>query len=226
VAATTIPREDGDPLEMSMGCYLVQTPDRNILIDTGAPPELRMPGAGPGTNVLQHLEALGLGPGDVDIVVSSHLDVDHVGHHDAFPDAEHVVQRSQYERARSGHPRFAGGRAHWDHPALRYRLVEGDTELLPGLTLIETGGHTVGHQSVLVRLPRTGPVLLAVDAVALAQQFILERTLAPVDEDLEGLVASTRRLLDLVESEGVKMVVFHHDGSQWRSLRRSPAYYD
>jgi hypothetical protein len=74
--------------------------------------------------------------------------------------AELVVQREHYELTRSGHERFAAVRGHWDHPALRYRLVDGDTELLPGLTLIETSEHMSGHQSVLVRLPETGPVLL------------------------------------------------------------------
>ena len=47
--------------------------------------------------------------------------------------------------------------APWDSPALRYRLLDGDTELLPGITLVESGGHVPGHQSVLVRLPETGP---------------------------------------------------------------------
>jgi N-acyl homoserine lactone hydrolase len=49
--------------------------------------------------------------------------------------------------------------------------VDGDTELLPGLTLLETSGHTPGHQSVLVRLPQTGPVLLAIDAVVMERFF-------------------------------------------------------
>ena len=44
----------------------------------------------------------------------------------------------------------------FDHPALRYRLIEGDTELVPGLTLLETSGHTPGHQSVLVHLRKPG----------------------------------------------------------------------
>ena len=48
----------------------------------------------------------------------------------------------------------------------RIRLVDGDTELLPGITLIETSGHVPGHQSVLVRLSKTGAVLLTVDAVS------------------------------------------------------------
>ena len=48
-------------------------------------------------------------------------------------------------------------------------MVDGDTELLPGVTLIETSGHAPGHQSVLVRLPKTGAVLLVIDAVGRAR---------------------------------------------------------
>jgi N-acyl homoserine lactone hydrolase len=222
-------RESAEPLRMSLGCYLVQTGERNVLIDSGVPADVPMPGQfaiEDRGSVLEHLDQIGLRPDDIDIVVSTHLDLDHVGYHDAFPTAEHVVQRTQYERARAGHPRFQSARSHWDHPSLRYRQVEGDVELLPGLELIQTDGHTIGHQSVLVRLPDTGPVLLAIDAVALASQFTPERRPWPVDEDLEMLRASTRRLLALVETEGVALTVFHHDGAQWATLRLAPEHYD
>jgi len=115
--------------------------------------------------------------------------------------------------------------AHWDDPALHYRLLDGDTELLPGLNLIETSGHAPGHQSVLVRLPRTGPVLLAIDAVSRASQFTPDRTAAPIDDNEEQLRASTRRLLDLAEREGVTLVIFGHDGEQWQTLKKAPDYY-
>ena len=49
----------------------------------------------------------------------------------------------------------------------RIRLEDGDTELLPGFELTSTSGHVPGHQSVLVRLPKTGAVLLTIDAVPL-----------------------------------------------------------
>ncbi len=158
-------------------------------------------------------------------LICTHFDVDHAGYHDAFPNAELVVQRAHYELARSGHPRFAPARAHWDHPALRYRLVDGDTELMPGVTLLETSGHTSGHQSVLVRLPQTGPVLLAIDAVVLQRLFTPERKAWPLDENEEQLRASTLKLLDLVEREHVALVIFGHDAEQWRTLKTAPAYY-
>src|SRR5215467_5460619 len=139
LSTTTLPLPAGRTLAMSNGCYLVQSSDRkNILIDSGLPADYTPP---PGTppaehekNVLEHLADLDLHPDDIDVLICTHFDVDHAGYHDAFPKAEFIVQRKHYELARSGHPRFASARAHWDHPALRYKQVEGDTELLPGLT--------------------------------------------------------------------------------------------
>jgi len=136
------------------------------------------------------------------------------------------VQRTHYELARAGHPRYAAARAHWDHPALRYRLIDGDIELLPGLSLIETSGHAPGHQSVLVRLPETGQVLLAIDAVVLQRLFTPERRAWPTDDNEEQLRASTHKLLSLVEREQVALVVFGHDGEQWQALKKAPAYYE
>jgi N-acyl homoserine lactone hydrolase len=221
----------GGPLEMSTACYLIQMSDGlNVLIDSGLPadyaPPPGMPPATSGTNVIAHLAALGLRPDDIDLLICTHFDIDHAGYHDAFTRAELVVQRAHYERARSGEARYAAARAHWDHPALRYRLIDGDREILPGLTLIETSGHAPGHQSVLVHLPRTGPVLLAIDAVVMQRLFTPDRRAWPTDDNAEQLRASTRKLLDLVERERVALVVFGHDGQQWQTLTKAPGYYE
>ena len=109
---------------------------------------------------------------------------------------------------------------------MQYRLVEGDTELLPGLTLLETSGHAPGHQSVLVHLPRTGQVLLNIDAVIMQRQFTSDSDAWPVDNNEEQMRASTHKLLDLVEREQVALVVFGHDGEQWQTLKKAPAYYE
>jgi N-acyl homoserine lactone hydrolase len=218
-------------IEMVSGCYLIEAGDgRHILIDSGLSDDFESP---PGAtsaenkqNVLEHLAALGLHPDDIAILVCSHFDVDHAGYHDAFTKAELIVQRKHYEQACSGHPRYAGARVHWDHPALQYRLIDGDYELAPGVTLLETSGHALGHQSVLVRLPQTGPVLLAIDAVVMQFMFNPDRVPLPIDDNEEQLRASTRKLLDLVEREHAELVVFGHDGAQWKTLKKAPEYYD
>ena len=89
------------------------------------------------------------------MVISTHYDVDHAGRHAAFTKAQYVVQRAHHSNA-GANPRFAGTQDQWDQPLERIRLVDGDVELIPGLNLIDTNGHVPGHQSVLLRLPKTG----------------------------------------------------------------------
>jgi N-acyl homoserine lactone hydrolase len=212
---------------MSSGCYLIQTDDgQNVLIDSGMPTGVDSPGPAveESPEILMQLEDLGVTPHDVNTVICTHYDLDHVGRHERFINAAHVVQRRHHEHAAAGAQRFAAGRPHWDAPGTRRRLVEGDTELFDGLRLIETSGHAPGHQSVLVALPETGKLLLAGDAVSLERQFTEERQ--PMSyEDPEPLRASTKKLLDLVAREKVSLTVFHHDGAQWRNLKRAPEAY-
>jgi N-acyl homoserine lactone hydrolase len=81
----------------------------------------------------------------------------------------------------------------------RIRLVDGDTELLPGLELIETSGHVPGHQSVLVRLPKTGAIVLTIDAVPFGEGFTRDEQDDGSNPDAQAIRASTVKLLDLVE---------------------------
>jgi N-acyl homoserine lactone hydrolase len=211
-------------------CYLVQIGDgTNILIDSGLPGNAQPPPGIPmptmEKDVLEQLAQLGLHAGDIDLLICTHFDGDHSGHHAAFTNAELIVQRQHYELARSGFPRFANTRSQWDDPSLHYRLIDGDIQLIQGLELIETSGHVPGHQSVLVRLPETGPVLLTIDAVPVQRAFTPERKAGPGDMDEEMLNVSTRKLLELSQREQVQLTIFGHDGDQWRTLKKAPDFY-
>ena len=107
----------------------------------------------------------------------------------------------------------------------RIRLVDGDTELLPGLDLIDTSGHVPGHQSVLVRLPKTGAILLTVDAVPFAAGFTRDVQDDGNNPDAEAIRTSTIKLLDLVEREHIGLVIFGHDNGQWETLKKAPEFY-
>jgi N-acyl homoserine lactone hydrolase len=209
-------------------CYLVQTGDgRNILIDSGLPeviPEEESEFVN-GKDVIEQLASIGLKPDDIDTVISTHYDGDHAGRHAAFAKATYVVQRVHHLDAASN-PRYASIRPQWDQPMERIRLVDGDTELLPGLGLIETSGHVPGHQSVLVRLPKTGAILLTVDAVPFAQGFTRDEQDDGSNPDAAAIRASTIKLLDLVEREQIGLVIFGHDVAQWETLKKAPAFYE
>ena len=231
LSTTSLPIAPGRTLEMSSAAYLIRTNHgKHILIDTGVPSDIPLPPNFPPPEnekpVLEHLADLNLRPCAIDTVISTHFDFDHCGHHDAFPRAEFIVQRSHLTLARSGHPRFATARSHWDFPGARYRQIDGDKAILPGITVLETPGHCPGHQSVLIRLPKAGPVLLAIDAVVLERLFTVDRKSWPTDDDESQLRASTQKLLDIVKNQNAGLTVFGHDGIQWRSLRKSPSFYD
>ncbi|MDX1991300.1 MAG: N-acyl homoserine lactonase family protein [bacterium] len=209
-------------------CYLVQTDDgKNILIDTGLPaiiPEDESDFEN-GQDVIEQLATIGIKPDNIDTVISTHYDIDHAGRHAAFTQAQYVVQRVHHLDAASN-PRYAAIRSQWDQPIERIRLVDGDTELVPGLALIETSGHVPGHQSVLLRLPKTGVVLLTVDAVPFREWFVRDREDDGSSPDAEAIRASTNKLLDLVEREKVGLVIFGHEPEQWQGLKKLPAYYE
>lgn len=218
-------------LEAPVPGYLIRTDDgTNVLVDTGAAadpsPDARIRVA-KGQDVVAALDALGVRPDDIDVVVCSHLDPDHCGGHAAFPDAEFVIQDRHLALARAGTvPRLEAARRLWDVPGLHYRTVSGDVELLPGIELIESSGHVPGHQSVLVRPANTGPVLLAVDAIPMSAALDPdERPVFPFDMDEKDVRAGTRKLVDLARTEKA-MLVHGHDARQWAELRVAPAYYD
>lgn len=209
-------------------CYLVQTGDgKNILIDSGLPEVIPEDSSEfeNGMDVIQQLASIGLKPEDIDTVISTHYDGDHAGRHASFTKAQYIVQRLHHEDAQTN-PRFASIRSEWDQPIERIRLVDGDTELLPGLELIETSGHVPGHQSVLVRLPKTGTVLLTIDAVPFAGGFTRDTKDDGSSPNGEAGRASTNKLLDLVEREHIGLVIFGHENEQWKELKKLPEYYE
>ncbi|GHO46899.1 N-acyl homoserine lactonase family protein [Ktedonospora formicarum] len=225
--------EDGTPIPG----YLIQTSDgKNILIDTGYPVDGSMLSCNrpPGRAiretypVVDQLAALGLTPHDIHFLVCSHFDPDHSGCHDAFPEAELIVQRRHYEFAcATQDDRFTFTRPHWNAPGLCYQLIDGDLELVPGVELIETSGHVPGHQAILVRLPHTGPILLAIDAAAMETEFDPATRMDDNGSDLNPTeaAASARKLLALAKREGVVLTVFGHDEIQWPTLKKAPEFY-
>ncbi|WP_228845455.1 N-acyl homoserine lactonase family protein [Phototrophicus methaneseepsis] len=216
---------------MSEGCYLVQTSaGQNILIDSGSPAtHASQSDTSPvrqGKNVVMHLADLGLQPGDIQTVICTHFDIDHVGYHSHFLHADFVVQQEQHVSAFGGYPRYAVSSPYWDLPMIQFHIVDGDVDLLPGFKLLHTPGHAPGHQSILLQLPSTGSVLLTVDAIMMKRLFTPDRIAWPMDDNQDELRASTRKLQTIVDQEGVELVIFGHDGDQWRTLKKAPDFYD
>ena len=164
----TMARPDGrNRIALQANLLLVRTPQKNILVETGlgdAIPEkwkVNYGVEGP-SRMLGQLRQLGLDPLDIDVVVLTHLHFDHAGgciHLEngdlvpIFSDAYHVVQAKEWEDALAPDERSKASYMKEMLLPIYHRgllkLVEGSTEVLPGIQVVETGGHTRGHQVVL-----------------------------------------------------------------------------
>ena len=152
-------------LLQALNCLLVETPAGRVLIETGIgerlPDKIRDMRGYEGAPIVEAMEAAGFDPGSVDLVVMSHLHFDHAGGllradgSKAFPRARIVAQRAEWEIALDDNSRIV---ASYDQPELQLvrewgseGAVDGETELLPGVSVIRTGGHSKGHQAIVVR---------------------------------------------------------------------------
>ena len=156
------------------------------------------------------LERVGFSVGDVKIVITSHSHLDHIGNIEMFPDAIHVIQKKELYQA-WWPEKFQRGGAHVvadydDARDFTYFELNGDYDLFGdgSVVVISTPGHTLGHQSVKVRMAETGTVILTQDAVW-------------VKENLEGHPAGLNySILDYTNSVNrIKMIRDIENAQVW-----------
>lgn len=217
--------------------WVVVSGDDVVLVDTGFPTayveDADAAGRRDGLDEFGHVVSMtaenlpvaqlglvGLRPADVTHLVITHGDIDHVGGLGDFPGATIVVSRAEVE---AGPPRYFGDvrPVEWP-PGAPYRLVDSDEELVTGVTLLATPGHSPGHLSLLVRLPETGAVLLAGDAIS--REAEVESGVNGGAWDQELARASTARIVELARAESV-VLVLGHDPRGWVALRPAPRVY-
>lgn len=163
-----MPPDENNLVPMIHHCLLVQTNGRNILVDTGHGHKLTdkqiafMRLTRPNGSLLDALGRLGLNVEDIHLVIDTHLHGDHAGGNTryddsekivpTFPNAEYVVQRREYEDAMRPNERTRATYIPANYQPLvesgQMRLLDGDTEIRPGIFGVITRGHTPAHMSI------------------------------------------------------------------------------
>jgi glyoxylase-like metal-dependent hydrolase (beta-lactamase superfamily II) len=152
-------------LLQALNCLLIETPAGRVLVETGigerVDEKTRAMRVYEGPAVVPALEAAGFAPDSVDVVAMSHLHFDHAGGllradgSRAFPRASIVAQRAEWEVALSDNPRVLASYVQPELALVRdwgaEGWAEGEREILPGVSVVPTGGHSTGHQAVVVR---------------------------------------------------------------------------
>ncbi|MBM7790589.1 MBL fold metallo-hydrolase [Tenggerimyces flavus] len=153
--------------------YLLRHPEGTVLFDTGIVGDAEaVRRYTPRTFQLEEqLAAAGAALGDIDVVVNCHLHADHAGGNHLFAGTPIVVQRREVEAALDSDYTVRGAAV--DFPGVSLQVVDGRHELMAGVTVVPTLGHSPGHQSLLISGMAEGTVLLAGQAFDQASDYAL-----------------------------------------------------
>ena len=182
----------------------------------------------PGDPLADQVAATGLAWSDLAFAAVSHLHCDHSGGLPRLVDGPAVVLQERehafaFDEAGLSHAYF---RSDYDLPGLAFDLVDGETELAPGLRALPTFGHTPGHMSFAVDLAAEGTVVLACDAADLARN--VTEAIPPgttTHPELARAAADSIALLHRLSREIGTQVWPGHDPAFWPTRRRPPGAY-
>ena len=221
----------GQAIEFSDNCYLIQHDKGWLLWDTGVPDAVAaMPDGMVVANgaityrraktLEEQLIQVGVKPSAVTYVAVSHTHGDHVGNLALFPTSTVLIQGAEYDWAMGGpnKPVFASTQT--------IKKLAGDHDVFGdgSLTIFSTPGHTPGHQCLLVRLPKTGAIILSGDAVHFQDNWIHKRV-PQMNFNRDQTLTSLKRIAALLEERKAQLWI-NHDKAQSATLRYAPAFYD
>lgn len=235
----TCRRGVGQKVRFPVPCFLITHPKGNVLIDTGyhkdieIDPVKRFGQARADAqdiliekNVLAWLDELGYKPDDIRYVINTHLHFDHCGLNQYFPNSTFLVQKDELRTAfwPEIFQRGAYSRDDFDHK-LHYEEIEDSYDVYGDgvITTLKTPGHTQGHQSVIVKLPKEGTFVLTGDSAYLKEN--IDDLVAPGSNySMIDAVNSLRKMRYLRDVMGYN-VIPGHDPEYWPTIRKAPEYY-
>ena len=221
------PADELNRIELALNPLLIRAHGKNILVDTGLGAKTdekfnKMFAVDRTPPLYDSLKTLGLAPEDFHMVINTHLHFDHCGgntHQDnghgivpAFPKAKYLIQRGEYEDALLPNERTKASYRQENFAPIahvhQWEFLEGDTELLPGLSVMVTHGHTAHHQAVKIESEGKvafylGDLIPTVSHLPLP--YIMGYDLYPL-QTLE----TKRKVLDQAFQENW-MLIFEHD---------------
>jgi glyoxylase-like metal-dependent hydrolase (beta-lactamase superfamily II) len=213
--------DDKGRLLQALNCLVIETPGGRVLVETGIGERLDERGRAwrelGGQPVVPALERAGVEPASIDVVALSHLHYDHAGGllrvdgSRAFPNARIVAQRAEWEIAFTDNPRIV---ASYDQPELRLvrawgeaGAADGEVEIVPRVWAVPTGGHSTGHQAIVVRAP--GRTLAFLGDICMRPWSANPRWITAFDDFPLDSVAQKAAIFARAAAEGWTIVLSH-----------------
>jgi N-acyl homoserine lactone hydrolase len=223
--------------DMVVPCYLIVHPKGTLMWDVGVIPDSAFKGNEPVTRsddgdtvssprpLLPQLAALGYPPGNITYVAFSHYHFDHTANANAFAGSTWLVHAAERDAMFAASP---------EHQSAYSRLRYSKTVILPntdydvfgdGTVIIKsTPGHTPGHQVLALKLPRTGPVLIAGDLWHYAAERTASR--APGGEANQQQTLASRAAMEAYLKQSGAQLWIEHDPETFHRLKKAPDYIE
>lgn len=214
----------------------IDHPEGKVLIDTGFEKEWverKLPFEKPHQSDEQRIESqlarIGVAPADIDIVVNSHLHFDHCSNNKLFPQATFYFSKSELRHSYVPDPWEKLGYdpdlvAIQGMKTVLLELGAFEYEVLPGITLIETPGHSVGHLSAIVRPGGAARPMVFPFDVAYTEHNLKDRVLMGLHSDPRELLDSMNRIENIAQKVGGD-IFYSHDPESFKNYRLAPEYY-
>ena len=237
--AYNLTREQVGDTNFSDACFLVVHPSGTLLWDVGIIPDAQIPpggieipaGRGGNANKAQktlksQLAEIGYRPSSITYLAVSHGHADHVANANDYTASTWLVQKAERDSMFSEQARKSAAFAAYSGLEKSKTVdLTGDYDVFRDGSVIlkSTPGHTPGHQSLFIKLARTGPVVLTGDLY----HYAAERTLGtlPNNDNKELTKASRAALEDFLKKMGAQLWIQHDIGANAK-LKKSPRYYD
>ncbi len=228
-------RNIGVPVTIPLSMALIDHPKGLVVFDTGlnldtVPDFMKKDiSSVPEQRIDRQMVRLGYRPEEVKYVILSHMHVDHVGGMVLFPHATFIVRKEELRMAWWPET-YEGGYSFVDYKDTRgYKYIqprdeeEVDVFFDRSLILVDTRGHSRGHQSLIVDLPKSGRMVLAGDAVQVGEN-LTKGYLPGICWNSEMAVRSIEKLQHM-EREGMQ-IILGHDLASFERLKIAPEYYE
>jgi glyoxylase-like metal-dependent hydrolase (beta-lactamase superfamily II) len=237
-------RQEVKNTNMSVACYLVVHPRGALLFDTGLPDSARgrpfnETPLGRQTNpsstvywmlvtntLRSQLSEIGFRPDNIDYLALSHYHGDHVGNANDYTSSVWLVQKADYEAMFGPNiPTESINPSYRDLKNSKTQILQGDHDVFGDGTVVlkYTPGHTPGHQSLYLKLARTGGIVLSGDLYHYPEERTLDRM--PEREKTTQTPAS-RAALEVFLKEVKAELWIEHDINAYSRQKKSPDYYD
>jgi glyoxylase-like metal-dependent hydrolase (beta-lactamase superfamily II) len=227
----------GQPAVFSDNCYLIHHGQDWMLWDSGFADGLAdHPDGVAGARGMRafrrqtlasQLDEIGVAPAQIKFIAFSHTHADHVGNAKLFPAATWYVQQAEYDAAFGPDPGKYGF-VPATYASLRGNPVvklHGDLDVFGdgSVKILSTPGHTPGHQSLLVRLPSTGAVILSGDVAHFEDNFV-NRRVPGFNYDALQSRQSMDRIAAIAAAEHAQIWI-NHDARQTATIQHAPQFY-